>query len=286
MTIEELKKPVLSPFGRFEQEYARLTRDGVPLLKEVEDYLAQTPGKRLRPLLLLLSAQACRTLDNHHIVLAAAMELLHNATLMHDDVVDESDTRRGRLSVRGKWGNQVAVLCGDYYLTQVMVCLDFVKSHEVRTLVTQTVSDMCQGELKQLKAVSTGETDTATYLDIIGSKTASLTALCCKLGALPGHPEIHWRNEDEESLRNRRRIVEQSTAMSHFGFHYGIVFQLRDDLASLDPAHDAFLPQGIDIERLIADHTRQAIEALESLPPSEARESLRSLLLPSAPQPS
>ena len=130
MTAEELQEPVRLPFNDFRDEYRRYTHSVAPLLHDVEEYLAQIPGKQLRPLILLLSAKACNTLTHSHILLATAIELLHNATLMHDDVVDESDTRRGHESVRHRWSNQVAVLCGDYYLSQVMSIL-----HEVGRLL-------------------------------------------------------------------------------------------------------------------------------------------------------
>ncbi|MBR5092066.1 MAG: polyprenyl synthetase family protein [Bacteroidales bacterium] len=279
MTIQQLQLPVQQNFYVFQNEYERLTQDKLPFLDEVEKQLAKTPGKQLRPLLLLLSAKACGRMTNAHMIMAAAMELLHNATLMHDDVVDESDTRRGQPSVRGKWGNQVAVLCGDYYLTKVMECLYNINSPEISSRVSQTVATMCQGELKQLKAISMDRIDINTYLDIIGCKTSSLMALCCELGAMPVYPE-------DDDIHVREIILRQTKAMRQFGYHYGIVFQIHDDLAHLERKHDVSLPSNIDPQNIISEHRRLAIEALEPIPPSEARESLCSLLSPSAPQPS
>ena len=170
MTLTELIQPVQHHFDLFQEEYQCRTHSTVPLLKEVEEYLNQFPGKRLRPLLVLLAAETCGTLDDRHIIAAAIVEMLHNATLMHDDVVDESPRRRGHDSVRHRWSNQVAVLCGDYYLAQTMSAL-----HEINDtrIVNNAVRTMCEGELKQL-ATANCPLDAESYIDIIGSKTASL----------------------------------------------------------------------------------------------------------------
>lgn len=271
MTLQQLQQPIRAEYDQFLREYHERISGITPILDKVDEHLAAHPGKRLRPLLLLLSAKACGTMTERHILLAVAAELLHNATLMHDDVVDESDTRRGVPSVRGRWGNQAAVLCGDYHLAQTMQILQQVGCPETSAIIAQTVGDMTRGELMQLSV--TREQGTATlgdYLQIIELKTASLMAACCQLGAY--------------SLEEKKASPE-SQRLRTFGLHYGIVFQLRDDLGSIDPAHDATLPQGIDAETLIGEHTGMALEAIGGIPPSEARDALCSLLLPTAPQP-
>ena len=269
MTIDQLQYPVRLNFITFQKEYNKLTRSHIPLLNEVEDYLALTPGKQLRPLLVLLSAKASGTLSNGHILLATAVELLHNASLMHDDVVDESDTRRGNTSVRGHWGNQVAVLCGDYYLAQTMKLLQEVHSAKASALMADTVGAMVRGELLQLSVTRDRHATLQEYLSVIESKTATLISTCCQLGAL---------NLADDSSPYRKPLAD-------FGHHYGIVFQLLDDLGSLNPNHDATLPAGINPQSLIAEHTTLASRALNDLPPSPARDALASLLLPSAPKP-
>lgn len=270
MTIDQLKSPVAEAFRQFEERYNNCIYSQTPLLDEVGKYLSITPGKRLRPLLVLLSAQACGTLHPHHIQLATAMELLHNATLMHDDVVDESDQRRGHESVRRHWGNQTAVLCGDYYLAQVMALLHEVGDSEASKLVSRTVATMSQGELWQLALTQRHETSLEDYLTVIGDKTASLMKTCCQLGAM--------------TFGNRPgdRYIEN---MQQFGYHYGMVFQLQDDMKSLDKLHDVALPEGIDPHGLVDDHANQAILALEGIPDSPARNALLALLSPAAPLP-
>ena len=269
MTLTELIQPVQHHFDLFQEEYQCRTHSTVPLLKEVEEYLNQFPGKRLRPLLVLLAAETCGTLDDRHIIAAAIVEMLHNATLMHDDVVDESPRRRGHDSVRHRWSNQVAVLCGDYYLAQTMSALHEINDSNATRIVNNAVRTMCEGELKQL-ATANCPLDAESYIDIIGSKTASLLSACCELGA------CHIVNHTESPYRQ---------AMRNFGYHYGIVFQIRDDMHDTNSQHDATLQSTIDPQQLIDHHTRLAIEALSPIPDTPARRSLCSLLLPDAPQP-
>ena len=265
-------------------EYQRHTRSDVPLLSEVEEYLGQFPGKQLRPLLVLLSAKACDTMQNGHLVIAAAMEMLHNATLMHDDVVDESDSRRGRAAVRQRWGNQVAVLCGDYYLAQAMQAIHCLNDKNVTQIVNDTVCTMCKGELKQL-AYASQLLDEERYIDIIGSKTASLMAACCKLGAVFPLAQILGSQKEVENKTEWDEVYNKIRAMSDFGYHYGIVFQIRDDMHDIDSRHDATLQANVDPQQLIDRHTILAHQAIERLPDSPARQALLALLSASAPQP-
>ncbi|MBQ6069407.1 MAG: polyprenyl synthetase family protein [Bacteroidales bacterium] len=269
MTLTELIQPVQSHFDLFQEEYQHRTHSTAPLLKDVEEYLSHFLGKRLRPLMVLLSAEACGTMNSNHILVATIVEMLHNATLMHDDVVDESSLRRGHESVRHRWGNQVAVLCGDYYLARTMMALHEMNDSNATSIINNTVRTMCEGELKQL-ASANRPLDEDGYLDIIGSKTASLMSACCELGACNIGSTV--ASPYREALRN-------------FGYHYGIVFQIRDDMHDTDIRHDATLQGTIDPKLLIDRHTRLAIEALSSLPDTPARQSLCSLLLPDAPQP-
>lgn len=271
MTIEQIQAPIQEAYNAFVDTYRNYTHNDIPLLCEVEDYLSHFHGKQLRPSLLLLSAQACQHLSHKHILLATAMELLHNASLMHDDVVDESNQRRGHDSIRYRWGNQVAVLCGDYYLSRVMAVLEAVEDSRIATSVNRTVSDMCRGELKQLSALRNGDTTINDYIEIIGSKTASLMATCCELGA------FNFTEEDN--------ATNYCKAMHDFGYHYGIVFQIRDDINDLNEGHDIKLPDGYAAQKLIDQHTTQAIAALAPLPENKAKQTLLAMLQPSAPQP-
>lgn len=257
MNIDEIRKPVAAEYEQFAALYHKYTHCGVAVLEEVAEYLDRRPGKRLRPLLLLLSAKAVGTVTQRHILLAVAMELLHNATLMHDDVIDETDSRRGGHSIRGHWGNQVAVLSGDYYLSQVMGILHEVGDTEATTLVSKTVAEMCHGELLQLSTVSGAASRrkaTATdYLRVIGMKTASLMGCCCELGG--------------------------GKVLRDLGYSYGMLFQIRDDEDCFDAAHDIALPSGVDRTALKTSYREKGEEVLNLLPYSEAREALRDLII-------
>lgn len=269
MTIEEIKQPVLEEYQRFREEYRKRTETHVELLDQVVEYLGQFPGKQLRPLLVLLSAKACQHLSEDHVKLATAVEMLHNASLMHDDVVDESNSRRERDSVRHRWSNQVAVLCGDYFLAQVMSILQEINCTKASEALSQTVAVMCQGELMQLASINK-EIKESSYINIIGSKTAALMATCCEFGALA------FGSEQNE---------QYAEALRTFGYHYGIAFQIRDDINDFNNEHDVALPKDTSAQKLIDEHVALAQKAMEVMPDSEAKRTLLALLQPSAPQP-
>lgn len=190
------------------QEYLRrMTRGDGNLLREVEQYTAMRTGKMLRPRLTLLAAatlgdevlQSRRTL-----LMATCVEMLHNASLLHDDVIDSADSRRGQPSVNTRWNSRVAVLVGDYHLAQIMALLNEVDDQEAPRLINSTVMAMVESELLQQEVLAGLEMTEDKYLKIIDGKTARLFSTACSLG----NPEY-----------------------ADFGLHYGRLFQLRDDLA-------------------------------------------------------
>lgn len=268
MTIEQIKQPIINEYSQFQEYFHRYTDTRVELLDQVIEYLGQFPGKQLRPIMVLLAAKACGHYEHRHALLATAVEMLHNATLMHDDVIDESDSRRNHDSVCHRWSNQVAVLSGDFFLAQVMAIVQEVGDSTISNLLSHTVSVMCQGELQQLASIHNNISE-ESYIDIIGAKTASFLATCCEFGASTF--------DGSEA--------PYSKALRDFGYHYGVVFQIRDDINDFNSEHDVALPAGASAESLINKHTQLAIEALAPLPPSEAKEVLLAMLHPSAPQP-
>lgn len=222
MNLEDRLAEVRSEYRR------RLSASG-GLLHEVEVHLGRTVGKMLRPRLTLLAADTLGHAGTRRTLLAATcVEMLHNASLLHDDIIDHADQRRGQSSVNARWGNGVAVLVGDYHLAQIMTLLDEMDDREATRMVNQTVIDMVQSELLQ-KEVGLGmqELTPDTYLRIIDGKTASLFATACALG---------------------------NPTLGDFGLHYGRLFQLRDDMA--DGEAPDFAKQFIDSEM-------QEIENLE-----------------------
>ena len=188
------------------REYLRrMTQGDNTLLRQVEAHITARNGKMLRPRLLL---QAATTLGDEAVhsrrtlLLAVCVEMLHNASLLHDDIIDRADTRRGQPSVNARWGNATAVLVGDWLLAQIMRLLDEVDDRRATRLVNDTVINMVQAELLQLERSEVK--DISTYINIIDGKTARLFATACALG-----------NPDYED----------------FGLHYGRLFQMRDDIA-------------------------------------------------------
>jgi octaprenyl-diphosphate synthase len=197
----------------------RLASD-VVLVNQVAEHIVGGGGKRLRPLLHLVAARAAGYRGEDHVVLAAVIEFIHTATLLHDDVVDESDLRRGRQTANAVWGNAPSVLVGDFLYSrafQMMVELDRMR---VMRILADTTNRIAEGEVLQLLNIGNPDTDEAAYLDVIERKTAVLFAAATRLGALLGG--LSMADED---------------ALARYGLDLGFAFQIADDV--LDYASDA-----------------------------------------------
>jgi len=215
-TLKEIALPVEHEIKEFNAEFRRSMISDVPLVNLVAKYLIRTKGKQLRPMLVLLAAKACGVVGDATYRAATLVELLHTATLVHDDVIDDSETRRGLASIKALWKNKVGVLMGDYLLAQGL--LRTVKTNEYHFLeiTSNAVRRMSEGELYQLQKARQLNIDEAGYFRIISDKTASLISTCCELGAasIATNGESHVYRE---ALRN-------------YGEAVGIAFQIRDDL--------------------------------------------------------
>lgn len=246
--LDNIKQVVEEHLRAARNLYCAQLHSDIALLQEVNDYVAKRKGKELRTLLLLLSAG--EHIDQNSIRLAAAMEMLHNASLMHDDVVDEAEGRRGGESVNKRWSNQVAVLCGDYYLAQTMALLGEVHNEDATHIVNRTVIEMSEGELLQQQYIKSGNYQSDIYYDIIYRKTATLMAACCELG-------------------NR--------SMRTFGEHFGMAFQLRDDL--MDREEDKLIPTPPEAEmrQELDKHISEALKCISSLPDSKYKNAIKEL---------
>lgn len=191
----------------------------VVLIRQISEYIIGSGGKRLRPILVLLAARACGYGGTGHIAAAAIIEFIHTATLLHDDVVDESDLRRGKESAHAVWGNAASVLVGDFLYSrsfQMMVAVDSMRVMEVLSNATNTIAE---GEVEQLLNMHDPEVSEQSYFSVIEKKTAKLFEAACQLGAvLAGKPEL----EDQ---------------MAVFGRELGAAFQVADDV--LDYTADA-----------------------------------------------
>ena len=173
-------------------------------------------GKRLRPALLLLSGKACGPLGEEHLLLAAAMELIHTATLIHDDVLDEATLRRHLETVNARWDNEASVLLGDYLFTMAISMVGSLDDAYAYRTVSEAGKTMCEGELRQVGTRGNFELGEEEYLEIIGDKTAALYACCCRLGA-------HYGGANDE-VRER---------FARFGYRLGVAFQIIDDVLDL-----------------------------------------------------
>jgi len=190
----------------------RLKSD-VVLVNQLGHYIINSGGKRLRPMLALLMARACGYQGENHIDIAAIVEFIHTATLLHDDVVDESDMRRGKDTANNVWGNQAAVLVGDFLYSRSFEMMVDVNEMRVMQILAQTTNTIAEGEVLQLLNVNDADTDETRYLEVIYSKTAKLFEAACRLGAvLAGLP------------------MDQEKRVAQYGVHLGTAFQLVDDI--------------------------------------------------------
>ncbi len=184
----------------------------VVLINQIGHYIVNSGGKRLRPVLLLLTSRAFCYEGEAHLELAAVVEFIHTATLLHDDVVDASDMRRGKETANNVWGNEASVLVGDFLYSRAFQMMVGVHNMRVMEILSEATNTIAEGEVKQLLNVHNADLDEAGYLDVIRSKTAKLFESSAQLGAvLTG------------------RSMEEERAMAAYGMHLGIAFQLIDD---------------------------------------------------------
>ena len=202
-----------------------------PILNEALVHMRQRLGKMMRPILVILSARMVGRCTQEVLHAAVALEMLHTASLVHDDVVDESDRRRGQASVNARFGNKAAVLVGDYVLSMALEHAALTQSTQVVGLVAQLGQTLADGELLQLYNTQSDIIDEKSYYSVIRKKTASLFAACSQIGAILAGGS----DDDVERLRQIGQIT-------------GICFQLRDDIFDYDDKHDVGKPAGNDMK--------------------------------------
>ena len=217
-----------APMADYERLMAQQLNTGVALINDITRDLSSRKGKRLRPILTMLSAGATfGSVPEKKILLAVALELLHNSSLIHDDVVDESLLRRNSPTANSTWGNKIAVLYGDFCLANVLQLLCSHASREETAIVNLATIEMTEGELLQQQNSLNNDLSLDTYRSTIYKKTASLLAACCQVG--------QWRPEPLE------------VDLRHFGYHFGMAFQMRDDLLDYSPSIQTGKPYGNDL---------------------------------------
>lgn len=210
--IQELVELVSGDMEKVNELILSKAGSNVELIPEIARHLIDSGGKRLRPMLTLAFAQMFGYEGKGHVILAASVEFMHTATLLHDDVVDESDMRRGKLAARKLWGNQASVLVGDYLLGQAFKMMVDVGSLEALRILSEASAIIAEGEVLQLGAAQDTSTTFETYLQVIEAKTAALFAAACEVG-----PEIADKSDQERADARQ------------FGMDLGYAFQLVDD---------------------------------------------------------
>ena len=250
--LDDIKKPVEKEMAQFEAYFNRTLKSDVPLLKIILNYIFRRKGKQMRPLLVFLTARLNGTISESTYIAATMIELLHTASLVHDDVVDDAAERRGVLSINALWNSKIAVLVGDYMLTQgLLICIE-KNRYDMLEIVSEAVQSMSEGELLQLQKARKLNIKEDDYFKIISSKTAALLSACTACGATSV-------TADPEAIQ----------LMKDLGENIGIAFQIRDDLLDYEGNGLTGKAVGNDIkERKI---TLPLIHALEISPAGEKR---------------
>ena len=225
-----IKKPVEKELIKFEDFFKKSMKSNVALLDRITYYIYKRKGKQVRPVFVLLSAKMLGEITEDTYVAAALIELLHTATLVHDDVVDDADKRRGFFSINALWKNKIAVLVGDYLLAKGLLLSIQDDRFDFLRILSNAVKDMSEGELLQMQKARKLDITEEVYFDIIKQKTASLISSACGIGAA--------------SVTQDQDIIKK---MSEYGQKIGIAFQIKDDL--FDYGEDEIgKPRGIDIK--------------------------------------
>lgn len=254
--LDEIKKPVEFDLDKFEPFFRNSMSSKVPLLDVITNYIYRRKGKQLRPLIVFLSAGLNGKINQSTYVAAGMIELLHTATLIHDDVVDEAYERRGFFSINALWRSKIAVLVGDYLLSKGLLLAIEKNEIELLRIMSQAVKDMSEGELLQIERSRKMDIDEETYYEIIQKKTASLLASCSANGAssVGATPEMVQRMKD-------------------FGLYIGMAFQMKDDLFDYQPKGIIGKPTGNDIKE--KKLTLPLIHALSKVDKKEQKEILK-----------
>ena len=256
--MEHITEPIRDALVQFETYFEQALQADTEPMGSIMRYVQETKGKRLRPILVLLSASLFGSIGETTLRAATFVEMVHSATLVHDDVVDDADQRRGRASIKAQFGNLSAVLAGDYLLAKAMLLV--ANDIDILNDMLRTAAAMSEGELMQesllTKAPEPVEGPTGyksnDYIDIITRKTAMLMRSCCLAGAL-----------------SVNATPEQLQQISDFGQNFGILFQLRDDILDGENVEQA--------QALLPEYLEKTLEALKVFPASETLDALRDL---------
>lgn len=253
--LRDIKAPIADELEAFEKHFREAVRSRVALLDKIMHYIVHRKGKQMRPIFVLLSAKMCGEIGPKTYTAASLVELLHTATLVHDDVVDDAYQRRGFFSINALWKNKIAVLVGDYLLSRgLLVALDR-GAYDILQITSRAVRDMSEGELLQIEKARRLDITEEIYFEIIRKKTASLIAAACACGAA--------------SVTNDQLVIEK---FYQLGEKIGLAFQIKDDLFDYGEINVG-KPRAIDIQE--QKMTLPLIYTLQNVESSQKRNLIR-----------
>jgi octaprenyl-diphosphate synthase len=252
MSVEEMMLPIKAELLVFEHVFKRNMESKAPMLDKITHYIVKRKGKQIRPMLLLLTAKMLGGVDERTYEAASLVELLHIATLVHDDVVDDANERRSFYAINALWKNKIAVLVGDYFLSKILLLSIEKNNVDILQVVARAVKEMSEGELLQIEKARRLDITEEVYFDIIRQKTASLISCVCEAAALTA---------GREDLRSKMRL---------FGEHIGMAFQIKDDIFDYGDSSEIGKPTGIDIRE--QKMTLPLIHALNNSTPKVKKE--------------
>jgi octaprenyl-diphosphate synthase len=211
--MEEVVRLIKEDLDKLENSIEELLTTRVAFIKDVVYHLIKSGGKRIRPILVILSSKLCGYKEDGHLPYAAIVEFIHTATLLHDDVVDNAETRRGSATANTVWGNEATVLVGDFLFSKSFDLMVNGRNEDILSIMSKATTDLAEGEILELLKTSDAKTLEEEYFEVIACKTAVLLSAACEIGALLGKVD-----------------AEKRAALRDFGFHIGMAFQLTDDL--------------------------------------------------------
>mgnify|MGYP002758116555 FL=1 len=230
-TVDLIKAPIAEEMKLFEQKFFESMKSNVSLLDRISNYIVRRKGKQMRPMFVFLTAKLNGEVQERTYRAASFIELIHTATLVHDDVVDDSTLRRGFFSLNAIWKNKVAILVGDYFLSKTLIISTKNKDFDLLEVVSVAIQEISEGELLQIEKARKLDITEDVYFEIIRMKTATLIAACCEAGA-----------------RSVGCSEEVAKKMHRFGELVGIAFQIKDDLFDYTTSNAIGKPVGIDIK--------------------------------------
>lgn len=254
-SLSDIKRPVKEELAAFQKVFRQSVKSKVPLLDVIMRYILKSKGKQMRPLIVIYSAKLFDNINDSTYRAATLIELMHTATLVHDDVVDDSSQRRGRFSINALWKNKIAVLAGDYLLSRGLLVALENKDYHLLEIVSGAVKEMSEGELLQIEKARKLDIEEEIYYDIIRKKTATLLASCFATGAASA--------SDGADVEKMWKIGELA----------GMAFQIKDDLFDFSKENATGKPTGIDIKE--KKMTLPLIYTLNKVSAGEKRKMIR-----------